>query len=56
MTEKLNEQTETLVEEVAEVQVAEDVEVETAAADGAETSSDNKGKFSKGTFWIFLGF
>ena len=48
MTEKLNEQTETLVEEVAEVQVAEDVEVETALADGAETSSDNKGKFSKG--------
>ena len=48
MTEKLNEQTETLVEEVAEVQVAEDVEVETAVADGAETSSDNKGKFSKG--------
>ena len=35
MTEKLNEQTETLVEEVAEVQVAEDVEVETAVADGA---------------------
>ena len=48
MTEKLNEQTETLVEEVAEVQVAEDVEVETAVADGAETSSDNEGKFSKG--------
>ena len=48
MTEKLNEQTETLVEEVAEVQVAEDVEVETALADGAETSSDNKGKFSIG--------
>lgn len=48
MTEKLNEQTETLVEEVAEVQVAEDVEVETALADGAETFSDNKGKFSKG--------
>ena len=48
MTEKLNEQTETLVEEVAEVQVAEDVEVETALVDGAETSSDNEGKFSKG--------
>ena len=48
MTEKLNDQTETLVEEVAEVQVAEDVEVETAVADGAETSSDKVGKFSKG--------
>ena len=48
MTEKLNEQKETLVEEVAEVQVAEDVEVESAVADGAETSSDNEGKFSKG--------
>ena len=48
MTEKLNEQTETLVEEVAEVQVAEDVEVETAVADGTETSSDNEDKFSKG--------
>ncbi len=48
MTEKLNEQSETLVEEVAEVQVAEDVEVETAVADGAETSSDNECKFSKG--------
>ena len=35
MTEKLYEQTETLVEEVAKVQVAEDVEVETAVADGA---------------------